>query len=282
MSSLYNAVRERVSDSLLFNIAGVDVQVDAPQTVLAVLHRTLGPVSRGASRPGQPIVIEVTCETEDWYISETESKSRKVLGRDSALPQVAGATISSMVAAVAKRANLTVCRGAVVEKDGKAFAMTGDDWESCVTLAAHLHTRGWRIVGGDYALIDRASVTAVSFRKLLYTTSSSIDSLPLKYRRAIEASPWYSTKHGIAFYAVDPALAGEPEAWSERAALRGLLRLDGHTADFPALETCADFEISDGLRASELEASGVEVAKLTIGSVVETCDLLEHWFKRFA
>jgi hypothetical protein len=264
------------------NVAGINARINAPLPTLAVLDRMLALVSRDWTNQGEPVLIDIQQEDDVWYISEATTRSRKVLGRESAPPQVAGAAASSLVAAVAKQAGLTACRACVLEWQGNAFAMVGDDWESCITLTAHLHTRGWRILGGDYALIDTRDMSVTSFKKLLYTPSSCIDSLPLKYRRAVEASPWYSTPHGIAFYAVDPSLAGGPSPWGERGILRGVLRVDGHVAEYPSLETTADFEACGGLRSGELERAGVEVAMLTIGGFIETCDLLERWFERFA
>jgi hypothetical protein len=263
------------------NVAGIDARIDAPLPTLAVLDRMLAHVSRDWTSQREPVLIDIRHDDDVWYISETTTGSRKVLGRESAPPQVAGAAASSLVSAVAKQAGLTTCRASVVEWEGNAFAMVGDDWESCITLTAHLHTRGWRILGGDYALIDTRDMSVTSFKKSLYAPSSCIDSLPLKYRRAVEASPWYSTPHGIAFYAVDPSLAGGPSPWAELAALRGVLRVDGHVAGYPSLETISDFEACGNLRSSTFESAGIDVAMLTIGGFIETCDLLQRWFARF-
>ena len=264
------------------NIAGVDATIDAPLPALAALDRILAPVSRNWQSRSEPMRIHIRHDDDVWDISEALTRNRKVLGRESTVPQVAGAAASLLVAAVAKRAGLTTCRASVVEWQGNAFAMVGDDWESAITLTAHLHTRGWRILSADHALIDHQGMTVTSFKKLLYTPSSCIDSLPAKYRRAIEASPWYSTPHGIAFYAVDPALIGGPSPWAEKANLRGLLKVDGHIAEYPSLETIADFEACGALRSNNLQRAGVDVAMLTIGGLSETCDLLERWFARFA
>ena len=177
-------------------------------------------------------------------------------------------------------AGLSVIRAAVVEREGRAVAFVGDDWESCVTLAAHLHCRGWKLLGGDYALLGLADLTVLATRKLLYVTLSSADEFPLAYRRAVEASPWYSTPHDIAFYAVDPGLVakGVPP-WARDGRLRAVLKLDGHVAEFPSLERTAPFSLADGVRSDDLERAGVAVAEIKLGDFVTTCDLLERWLE---
>jgi hypothetical protein len=282
MSVLQSAVFDLDRGPMHLNVAGVDAIVEAPLATLAVLDRVLAPVRREWNSQGEPVHVDIRHDDDVWYISETTTRSRKVLGRESVAPQIAGAAASSLVSVIAKKAGLTTCRASVVEWEGNAFAMVGDDWESCITLMAHLHMRGARILGCDYALIDAGDMSVTSFRKLLYLPSSCIDSLPLKYRRAIEASPWYSTPHGIAFYAVDPSLAGGPSPWAERGTLRGILKVDGHVAEYSSLETLSDLDTCGGLSSSTLERHGVEVAMLTIGGLVETCNLLERWFSRFA
>ncbi|MGP6156077.1 MAG: hypothetical protein ACLPYS_00835 [Vulcanimicrobiaceae bacterium] len=281
MSALESTLSDLDRGPMHLNVAGVDAMIEAPLATLAVLDRMLAPVSREWTSRGEPVQVDIRHDDDVWYISEATTRSRKVLGRESAAPQVAGAAASTLISAIAKQAGLTTCRASVVEWEGNAFAMVGDDWESCITLTAHLHARGARILGGDYALIDAGEMSVTSFKKLLYTPSSCLDSLPLKYRRAVEASPWYSTPHGIAFYAVDPSLAGA-SPWAERGTLRGVLKVDGHIAEYSSLETIADFDACGGLSSSTLERAGVEVAMLTIGGFVETCDLLQCWFSRFA
>src|SRR5271170_1618253 len=190
---------ETDTESLGVTIAGVDASIRAPRPLISILNRVL---VHARTAPGPASVrASVAVEADDvaWRITGLSEASRKILSSRSALPQVAGAVISSLVSDVGEFAGLNVVRAAVVERDGRAVAFVGDDWESCVTLAAHLHCRGWRLLGGDYALMNLAELTVLASRKLLYVTLSSADEFPLAYRRAVEMSPWYSTPHDIAF-----------------------------------------------------------------------------------
>jgi hypothetical protein len=267
-----------VFDTLNVTIAGVDGSIRAPQPVISVLNRVLAHARRPASSPPGLACIEVLSDEVAWRINGGSEDSRKILSARSALPQVAGAIVSSLIADVASAAGLNVARAAVIERDGYAVAFVGDDWESCITLAAHLHVRGWHLLGGDYALIDLPTLNVLGARKLLYVTLSCVDDLPLTYLRAVEDSPWYSTMHDIAFYAVDPALAVPREcAWAEFGRLRAVLRLDGHVSEYPSLERAAQFTIGQGIRSDDLERAGVTVAEIKLGDFVTTCDLLERW-----
>jgi hypothetical protein len=265
---------------LRLNIADADVLISGPKGVVDVVDRMLEHVSRQWSSANAPLQILVEFDSEMWRVSGAAPAGRKVLGRLSALPQVAGAVISSLLAELAFHRNFNVWRAAVVEHDGQALVMIGDDWESCVTITAHLHTRGWRILGGDYALVSGDTLVVTAFKKVLHANSSCIASFPLWYRRAIEASPWYSTSQAIAFYAIDPTLVEGPAAWGERAPLRAVLKVDGLVADHPSLETVAEFNFPSGFARNALTRAGIEIASLVLGEYIETCDLLEKWFGR--
>jgi len=265
-------------DDANFNIAGVDVRIRAPKRLQQVLDRMLAQVSREWMGVRSPLQIEARCELDVWYIGGTAPDSKKVLGYGSALPQVAGAVVSSLLAEIAHYHDVNVWRAAVVEYRGKALVLSGDDWESCITLAAHLHTRGWRLLGGDYAIVSCDTLSAMCFKKSLHATSSCVASFPLWYRRAVEASPWYSNADVLAFYAIDPGLVQNGSPWAERAQIRAFLKVDGHEADHPSLETGDDFVLADGLRRHDLMRCGVEVATLVRGGFGETCDFIERWF----
>src|ERR1700722_18582845 len=172
-----------------FAIAGVSANVRAPQSVMSILERTLAP-ARTASPPADPpVAITVTNDRFVWRIDGGSQGSGKVLSATSALPQVAGAVASSLIADVAEHAKLTLWRAAVVERDGHAVAFVGDDWESGLVLACHLHARGWRLLGGDYALIERDTLTVRPTKKQLYPTLSVMDGLPNAYRRGRRGGP---------------------------------------------------------------------------------------------
>jgi len=265
-------------DKLQLRIADADVLIVAPRNVLDIVDRMLAHVSRVWSNERTPLRIDVDFDSDIWRVRGTAPSGRKALGRLSALPQVAGAVISSLVAELAHHRNFNVWRAAVVEHDGQALVLIGDDWESCVTLTAHLHTRGWRILGGDYALVSGDTMVVTAFKKVLHANSSCVASFPMWYRRAIEASPWYSTSAVIAFYAIDPMLVDGGSAWGDEAPLRAILKVDGSAADHPSLEATEEFTFASGFRRNDLTRAGVEVANLVLGDFIETSDLVEKWF----
>jgi hypothetical protein len=264
-------------DTLCVSVAEVDASIHAPGSVLSILSRTLTHARRPLAGASVKTKIEVYNDEFAWYIRGSSQRSYKVLSKTSALPQVCGAVVASLIADVAQAAHLCVCRAATVERGGRAVAFIGDDWESCLVLATHLHARGWQFLGGDYVLIDPTTLTVHATRKLLYVTLSIMDDLPLPYRRAVEASPWYSTPRDIAFYAIDPALVPSTPAWAERGRLAAVLKVDGEVSEFPSLERAASPAISEGINGEDLERAGVAIAQVKLGDYIATCDLLERW-----
>lgn len=267
-----------VTRELRLSIADADIVISGPVAVLEVVDRMLADVSHEHTGSNPPLCIDVACASDMWTVHGSAPAGRKSLGRLSALPQVAGAVISSLLAELAYHRNFKVWRAAVIERDGQALALIGDDWESCVTLVAHLHTRNWRILGGDYALVAGDTFVVTAFKKALHANSSCIASFPNWYRRAIEASPWYSASQVIAFYAIDPGLVDGASPWGDPAPLRAVVKVDGRVSEHPSLETPEDFNFISGVSRRDFDAAGVEIAELALGDFVETTDLLEKWF----
>jgi hypothetical protein len=263
---------------LKLQIAGADVTVRGPQTVIGVVDRMLAQVDRMWAGESEPLTVDVSFQSGVWSVFGKAPASRKTLGIGNALPQVAGAVVSSVLAEISWHRDVVIWRAAVVERDGQALVFIGDDWESCITLTAHLHTRGWNILGGDYALISEDTLIVSAFRKVLHANSSCIASFPLWYRRAIEASPWYSTASTIAFYAIDPRLVQEASPWGDRARLSAVINVDGRFDEHPSLQAVEGMSFSGALCAADLSKAGVEVANLVVGDFIETCDLLDRWF----
>ena len=270
------------SFELRFSISETDIALIGPSSVLSIVDRMLLNVERVWSKACDPTKIEVSFAAEIWRIHGEAPASRKVLGARSALPQVAGAIVSSILAEVAFHKNVEVWRAAVVERENRALVFIGDDWESCVTMIAHLHTRGWKILGGDYALISGDTLVVSAFKKLLHANSSCVASFPRWYRQAIEASPWYSSSQAIAFYAIDPQLTNGTSPWGESAPLGAVLKVDGQFADHPYLEATDHIAFTGSLRATDLKRAGVEISNLIVGDFIETCDLVERWFASLA
>jgi len=269
-------VLEPALSTLDFSIAGIDLRMTAPSEVAHVLGATLSRVSR-APEAKPSVWVSARRGDEDWEVSEI-SGSRKMLDSKSTATQVAGALVSSAIAGVANARALRTVRATVVECEGRALAMIGSDWESTVTIASHLHTRGWRYICGDHALYDPTTNEIFPFEKSLFITSSSLAHLPMGYRGAIEASPWCVTKHGISFYAVDPEMVRGKDTWAQATSLQAVLLVDGRADDLPAIESFGVGDETDERFARLAGEKSRHRAELTVGSYVETSDLVERWF----
>jgi hypothetical protein len=264
------------------HIAGVDAYVEAPPEILADVASMLAQVARASSGSEAAVRIVATASGDLWHIGGSSSKSRKILRVGTPPTRVAGAVISALLTEIAVVGNYDLWRTAAVERNGQALVMFGDDWESCVTLVTHFHTRGWWIIGGDYLLVSKDGATAYGVRKSLHLNSSCLAALPEWYRAATEASPWYSTSEAIAFYAVDPTLVRGARPWSDGAPIRALLRVDGHAAAKPSLEPVTEFTVAEGVVTNRLVDAGIEVAMLVLGNFVETATFVESWFDGLA
>jgi hypothetical protein len=246
-------------DESKYCISGFDVRICAPPS----LQQVLSHVDRDWTNARTALQIDARFQVDSWYIAGTAPDSKKILGHGSALPQVAGAVVASLIAEIAYHRDVNVWRAAVVERHGKALVLAGNDWESCVTLAAHLRTRGWRLLGGDYALVTCDTLSAAPcHKKALHANSSSVASFPLWYRPAVEASPRYSCFDLLEFYAIDPTMVGDESPWAQTSPIRAFLKVDGHIAARPAQK--------------------IEVATLVRSDFSETCDFIERWFVTLA
>lgn len=260
-------------------VVDADFRIRAPKGVLGVIDRMVAHVPRKHAGTSAILNIDVRFEFDLWRVTGSSPRANKTLGQRSGLPQVAGATVSAMMAELAHHRDVRVLRATAVEYDGSALMMVGDDWESCVTIAAHLHTRGWHILGGDYVVLECDTLNVLGFKKMLHANSSSVPAFPLWYRKAVEASPWYANASDIAFYAIDPTLIDGEAAWGDHAPVRALLKVDGHAAEYPSLEVGPDLTATEELQRIDFAKTSVHVGSLILGGMIETCDFLEHWFR---
>lgn len=274
-----NTVESRL-DVLDLRISNVEVRVFAPQAVLSILETTLADVPRHRS---EIVAVEVRAELSNslWSVTATPGTQRLIMPAESILPQVAGAVVSTILRSIVSE-DVRVARAVVIEYQGRGLAIVGEDWESALTISAHLCTRGWQYVSGDHALIDGRTLKAVGFEKALYMTSSTLTTLPQNYRRAVESSPWYVTKHGIAFYAVDPSTAAGRPAWSTSAPLHAVIVVDGQIDETPSLEVIPGSALAAPLQELGIDWGKLEVARVSLGHFIETCDLIENWFATLA
>ncbi len=265
--------------ALDLRVAAINLRIDGPGDVLGLLNQTLSNVPRFDASASPDMTLTVSGNGEAWKITGADGRNHLLAGQR-ALPQIGGAVVSRAVSDVATSCDFRTMRAAVIERDGWALAMIGDDWESALTLATHLHGRGWRFIGSDHALYDAGTRQVHCVQKSLYINAASVSHLPVRYRRAVEASPWYVTPRGIWFYAVDPRVAGMLHTWSSSATLAGVLMVDGSMLDAPLIEPMGARQRDDErLTRFGIDWNAVGVAELRMGGYVETCDLIEHWFE---
>lgn len=75
--------------------------------------------------------------------------------------------------ALAQRRYLLL-HASAVERDGRALLMTGESGAGKSTLAALLMTRGWRLMGDEFALLDPASGQVHAFPRLISLKNAAI------------------------------------------------------------------------------------------------------------
>ena len=75
--------------------------------------------------------------------------------------------------ALAQRRYLLL-HASAVERDGRALLMTGESGAGKSTLAALLMTRGWRLLGDEFALLDPASGQVHAFPRLISLKNAAI------------------------------------------------------------------------------------------------------------
>lgn len=263
--------RERRADRH-YVISSVAVSVCAPREILGILDVTLKhvPVHSGPSN----LAFNVTKINEDWQIADEASDIVYIPG-NSLAPDVAGALTTAMVERVSLFTDAKLVTGVIVSKRDFAMALVGDDWGSCIAIALHLSLRGWSIVTPRHAFVDNETLEVEPFSKLLYIPTRIISLLPLQYRRALEASPWYSTGTELGFYGVDPQHALESRTVVPRAALRAALIVDSSRREpSGAIYEPAHVYIEAFLPFSDV---GIASASLVVGSIVPTADAVERW-----
>ncbi|MEP9401813.1 HprK-related kinase A [Sphingomonas sp. VNH70] len=106
-----------------------------------------------------------------------------MIGGDFMLPDAAPLPLAQGLLAAEMAMNLQVALGhrrhlllhaSAVERDGRTLLMTGVSGAGKSTLAALLMTRGWRLLGDEFVLIDPASGRAFGFPRLVSLKNRSI------------------------------------------------------------------------------------------------------------
>lgn len=106
-----------------------------------------------------------------------------MIGGDYVLPEAAPLPIAQGLLAAEMGMNLQMALGqrrylllhaSVAERDGRAVLMTGESGSGKSTLAALLTTRGWRLMGDEFALIDPATGLVHAFPRLVSLKNAAI------------------------------------------------------------------------------------------------------------
>ena len=106
-----------------------------------------------------------------------------MIGGDFMLPDAAPLPLAQGLLAAEMAMNLQLALGcrrylllhaSAVERDGRALLMTGESGAGKSTLAALLMTRGWRLMGDEFALVDLVSGNIHAFPRLVSLKNQSI------------------------------------------------------------------------------------------------------------
>jgi hypothetical protein len=173
-------------------------------------------------------------------------------------------------------------KAVVVERDGRALALTGDSAVGKSTIAAHLLARGWKLVTDDVAFVDAENGTVVGHHGLMRFRSGAIPHLPAAFRATLERSRWFVGEDGeLQFYEVDPASVFGVDVWSAEAALDSVVMLDSRTSEHPVQSVSYESGLLVQLDDSVIPAdvlSPVRAGVIGRDRSVRTTDHIEHWY----
>jgi hypothetical protein len=257
-----------------FRLANAVVRIEGPEPLITALDRML-PCRGGGNDLVEPIVsLRVTWSDEAWEI-RCDGASTHEFGALSPGALVAEKTVGIAAAEAAKRTGVTLLRAAILQRSGFSLALVGDDVDSWLTLAFHLHAREWTTVSFSHSFVDRDRLTVVSLGKLATIASSRIADVPRRCRAAIEASPWYDSGDDLLFYAVDPSKGSGAPATAVHL-ISALVIVDGEIASAAAIEEAPCDEarrfLGDHPRRGDLRC-----ARLKLGHPIASCDAVESW-----
>ncbi|MGH7707685.1 MAG: hypothetical protein ACREM6_07130 [Vulcanimicrobiaceae bacterium] len=263
--------RERDAVVRSYAIAGIDVAIEAPPAVAAVLARMI-PRQRadGSARVIRGgITVAVAERREMWRIAEARTGLMSELKTSTALPDVADAACAAAAGAAADLFGGSHVHGFVIEKGPLNLALAAGDLDRALLVAVHLIARGWSMVANIEVLASPQARTVEPYHKLLSIPAGMLASLPLVLRRPVEASPWYVGTGGIRFYAVDPAAAVGPQAWSTAGVdVRAALTIDEVSHPVPVI-------LAE--RRPQSIFSDAREGHLFAGPPIATADAVETW-----
>lgn len=284
-------------NALRYRIADVEIAIEAPADLLALVSESYGRFPRLEQRSKPHTIVRVV-QIENGTLSIRIGDEEYCSVSAAAGHGVIGLELSNaIINAVARNSRFLIIHSAAVERNGEALCIAGRGMAGKTLLAAHFVSRGWRLLSDEYAFVEPLSGHIVPFPKLLYVRSSSLPHAPRTFRRSIEASPWYGMGDldGIVFSGVDPIKSYPGDVWSTGARLKNLLVLVGRDErGRAAIEPCEPWsmipelnrlvwqpaDLIEGLSRLATAMRGVQVGKLTSAGALQTTNAIERWASR--
>lgn len=132
-------------------------------------------------RPGVPdftVRLEAPRAWRRWFRPKVEIAGDFTLPDAAPLPLAHGLLAAEMAMnlqmAIGQRRYLLL-HAATVERDGRAIVLTGESGAGKSTLAAMLMTRGWRLMGDEFALLSPETGMIHAFPRLISLKNAAID-----------------------------------------------------------------------------------------------------------
>jgi hypothetical protein len=190
-----------------------------------------------------------------------------------------------IAAEVAASTGWSAADAVVIERDGRALALTGTPGSGKSVLAAHFLARGWKLLTDDIAFLDPKRSVVVAHHGLMSFRSGAIPNLPSAFRTTLERSRWFVSEDGdLQFYEVDPEFAFR-SAWSQEAVLDSVIILHNsasagrvETLDRESMSLCGFDGSPLGLDAF----SDLRVGIIGRDRVNAMVDRIEHWYDAHA
>ena len=119
-----------------------------------------------ANRPWRRVFRPKVMIGGDFVLPEAAPLSRE--------PGVRAAVLAIHGRGAGRPRRYLLLHASAVERDGKALVMTGLSGAGKSTLAALLMTRGWRLMGDEFALVDPATGMVHAFPRLISLKNEAI------------------------------------------------------------------------------------------------------------
>jgi hypothetical protein len=189
-----------------------------------------------------------------------------------------------IAAEVAAHHGWRAVKAVVAERNGRALALVGAPGSGKSTIAAHLVSRGWRLISDDVAFIDDRRSMVVAHQGLMSFRSGALPHLPQSFRATLERSHWFVDERGeLEFYEVDPASVFGAEAWSVEAVLEAIVVVD-ERAGAAGIDTIGPDDVAlyaiDGQPVSLRTFPDLRIGMIRNELARCTADYIENWYDR--